>query len=165
MKQVLLDFTRQACQDLFEDYGVSLEPQDEATLQHVSYCGVVGFAGDTIRGSIVLAGGAPTLNRTNPLGPSAGLRDWVGELTNQLVGRFKSQLLRREVIVYITTPIVLRGQQLVLEPRIGVTQSVGFSSPDGAVRVWLDAELDPGFVLGEELVEPECLSEGESILF
>lgn len=158
------DIARQACIDLFADYGVSLEPAgDPRALGDVLYCGVIGFTGDGIRGSIVLAGSSAALDQSNPI-PGSRVRDWIGELTNQLVGRIKNRLLKHGVEVWITTPIVLRGRQIALETANDSPLPMYFAGGRGGVAVWFDVDSDPEFELHEEEASA-TLDEGMSLLF
>lgn len=153
-----------ATTELFGDYGVALRPADGGPRRdEVLYCGVIGFTGQGIAGSLVLAGTGPTLALSNPVaGPR---RDWAGELANQLAGRLKNLLLREGVELRITTPVVLRGRQLALgaSPEDEPVPAF-FEGPTGSVVLWLDVEAEPGFARRPEAsVTP--LDEGTAVLF
>ncbi len=137
---------------------------DPRALGDVLYCGVIGFTGDGIRGNVVLAGSSAALDQSNPI-PGSRVRDWIGELTNQLIGRIKNRLIKHGVEVYITTPIVLRGKQIALETSDASPLPLYFAGQKGGVAVWFDVDSDPEFELAEEEQSSATLDEGMSLLF
>jgi Chemotaxis phosphatase CheX len=156
----------EACVSLFQDYSLPLQ---RSTVNSVGndpdllYCGVVGCSGAEIRGSLLLATTREPLGRTAPIS-DASQREWIAELTNQLMGRIKNKLTTRGQVLHMSTPIVLRGQHLAPIPRAEIIPLV-FTCEGGVVCVWFDAELAPGLDLSHE-VEPEGLiPEGGSLLF
>src|SRR4051812_35288989 len=106
-----------SCVDLFEAYGVPIAPNFVPWQKNDErmFCGVIGFVGARIRGTCLLAGTRAPLEGSCPEG--GRLRDWVGELANQLVGRLKTKLLARGVPTIVTTPAVLSGIRLEPIPR------------------------------------------------
>jgi hypothetical protein len=140
----------QACVELFQAYGVALTQgtgswgaNDERLLS-----GSVGFVGRSLRGTCLLAAPEQPLAASCPEQGGA-LRDWVGELTNQFVGRLKTKLLSRGVEVFVTTPIVLSGVRIEPLPRSRAVPTV-FTSSTGPVLAWVEVETEESFVLGEE---------------
>jgi CheY-specific phosphatase CheX len=160
--QALLEsLAGEACRGLFAAYGVTLDRQlaPGSELMPVHLSGIVGFSGPGIRGTCVLAASEEPIARTNPVQGSA--RDWIAELANQLVGRIKNQLLARGAEVYVTTPVVLRGDHLAPVPSL-VLPPLSFGTDRGNVFVWVEFETAPGLVLGEPI---EVAAEGDSMLF
>lgn len=165
----LRDLAKDSCVALFEAYRVPLErsTRDWGEIESRMLCGVLGFVGSGVRGTTVLAGTEASIAASCPSG--GRLRDWVGELTNQLGGRLKSKLLARQAEVALATPIVLSGVQLkplirsndhrplVLEMK-GSGDQAG-----GAVMVWVEVESDDRFQLGPE--KPAAKFDGEILLF
>jgi CheY-specific phosphatase CheX len=90
------------------------------------------------------------------------MRDWIGELTNQFMGRVKTKLLAHGVEVFVTTPIVLSGVRIQPLPR-GHVEPLVFSSHAGSVLTWIELETHPAFVLGSE--HPGFNGEGDVIVF
>src|ERR1041384_341609 len=126
-----------ACVRLFESYGLDMRHVTHfaPSASDVLYCGIVGFTGQNIRGGLVLGGSREALGASNPVN-TAGVRDWVAELANQLAGRIKSRLLAHDVELHIATPVVLRGEHLALEARGPVTPQ-WFQSSRSSERVCL----------------------------
>ncbi len=155
-----------ACVELFDAYGVELGPARllEADFGRVGarvMSGVIGFVGKNVRGSCLLASNDAPLEASCP--PGGQLRDWVGELANQLVGRLKRKLLARGVTVALTTPIVFSGVRVEPLPR-GRLEPTVFSSDHGSVMVWVEVEVDQAFSLGAEPAH-EDPGEGALLLF
>jgi hypothetical protein len=154
--------------DLFSMYGLELTPVELGKVDSTTllYCGIIGFSGDGIRGSMAVAGSGSLLAASNP-SPGGAPRDWVAELANQLMGHVKSRLLGYSVKVYISMPIVLRGERLALEVR-GVTQPRFFSNAasGGQVAIWVDVETTPEFEMASE-EDPTLtgLAGGETLMF
>lgn len=150
-----------ACIELLQAYGVTLTPSNGwGDSDEVMFSGVMGFVGDRVRGTCLLAAPQGTVEAAAPQDASA--RDWVGELANQLVGRLKAKLLARGATIALSTPVVLRGVRLSPLPRTDV-EPVVFHSPTGKVLVWLEVEIEDGFELGEERALQA--TEGELLVF
>jgi len=151
-----------ACVELMRAYGVELSPEPAgwAETDELIFSGVMGFVGEKVRGTCLLAAPQATVLAAAP--PNAVPRDWVGELANQLVGRSKSKLMARGATIGLSTPVVLSGVRLSPLPRNGV-EPVVFRSASGRVLVWLEVEVETGFALGEERALKA--SEGELLMF
>jgi hypothetical protein len=152
------------CVDLFAAYGVSLVPGSYpwATSDERLLSGVIGFVGQGIRGTCLLAGNEAVLAASCP--EAGRLRDWVGELANQLAGRLKIKLSAFGVDTWLTTPIVVSGVRLEPLPR-GKLEPTVFVVAEGPVMVWVEVELDHGFALVEPQAEMPFSGEGEVHLF
>ena len=150
-----------SCIELMRAYGVELTPTvGWVESDEVMFSGVMGFVGDSVRGTCLLAAPQGTVEAAAP--KQAGARDWVGELANQLVGRLKAKLMARGATIALSTPVVLRGVKLSPLPRTDV-DPVAFDSPAGKVLVWLEVEIEDKFQLGEE--RALTATEGELLVF
>ncbi len=158
----LSDIAWDACIAMFKDYGVEIERVGEHTpSEDILYCGVMGFVGAKLRGSILLAATKAAVERSCP--PNGVPRDWTGELTNQLVGRVKTRLLARGIKTMLATPLVLQGEHIAPVPRRKLHPGC-FSCKPGLVLVWVDVECDSDFELGAESDEPAA-GEGDALFF
>jgi hypothetical protein len=156
------------CVELFRTYGLSLNgvTPSEAPPYPLLHCGVVGFSGHGIRGSVAIAGSRSVLGASNPLSDQAS-RDWAGELANQLMGHVKSGLLAHGVEVYLSTPTVLRGEHLALQTHTDLPPHLFVPAPvTGLLGVWVDVEVDPDFRIRSE-PDPALagFEGGETLLF
>jgi hypothetical protein len=152
-----------ACQELFAAYGVTLD-RTQARFEEFDgsvMSGVMGFVGTRLRGTCLLASEPYPLEISCPAGGRT--RDWIGELTNQLVGRLKTKLMAHGVEVFVTTPIVLTGARVQPIPRGLLLPSV-FAAAGGNVLVWVEAESGHDLILSTE-ARIESAEEGEILLF
>lgn len=152
-----------ACIELFAAYEVTLGPSAKSwgSSEDRLLCGVVGFVGRRLRGTALLAGARAPIDASCPDG--GRLRDWVGELANQLAGRLKTKFLARGVEVALTTPIVLSGVRLEPLPR-GSLEPTVFSCPQGEIMVWAEVETGDDFKFGSERPSTHG-GEGDVFLF
>ena len=151
----------EACTELFQAYGVGLSASEKSWGEgdERMLSGSMGFVGRHVRGTCLLATTEKNVLSSCPTRGRA--RDWIGELTNQFVGRLKTKLLAGGVEVFVTTPIVLSGVRIQPLPRAPIEPTV-FSSPEGDVLVWVEVETDEGFALGS--LHPGNV-EGQVIVF
>ncbi len=152
------------CLKLFADYQLEIRaeaPTEALAAERFLLCGIIGFTSKHLRGALVLATTREPLERTNPA--AASHRDWICELSNQLLGRVKNQMLGLGVDIFPSTPIALRGEHLspVLQQRLVAEL---FTVDGGVVCVWMDCEFESGFELSE-LGQSNAAPEGETILF
>lgn len=111
----------EACVGLFASCGIDLAPRiepAEAALPEPGLLACIGFCGPQVRGSLGLCIALPLLRRAHPLSgilpevEDADLRDWAGELVNQLMGRVKLRLLSQGVMFEVGTPTCADGRAL-----------------------------------------------------
>jgi len=91
------------------------------------------------------------------------MRDWLAELTNQLLGRVKNRLLAFGTVIHCSTPVVLGGERIAPI----ASQPLGhlFTADGGVVSVWFDTEVRADFVLSP-LDDLSVLGqEGDALLF
>lgn len=147
----IASMTARACIELLEDYGVLLTPGAmtwEAHSEEPVFFGVIGFVGNSVRGTCLL-GAQQQLVEASCRVVGNRPRDWIAELSNQLLGRLKMKLLACGVSVKVTTPLALSGVQLTPLPRLG-QEPLAFQSERGTALVWLELETEEGFVLAPE---------------
>jgi CheY-specific phosphatase CheX len=174
-RQFLTKVTAEACEELFGRYGLAVHRTGE-TEEPVSpeffLCAVIGFSGRDLRGTLVLALTEELSGQSNPIasgsaGPTAGpeiRRDWVGELSNQLLGQIKLALLRYGVEIYMNLPAVLHGQHLAPLPRAQL-KPLKFTVANGAAAVWMDIDTRPGLKIEAVATADEGPAPGDALLF
>jgi CheY-specific phosphatase CheX len=132
---------------------------------------LIGYAGETLRGSltIVLSETAAALARAHTVTQAPGLeasRDFVGELSNLLLGRLKLRLLERDVVILLATPKTAAGGDLRVE---GFSKDgsawIAIATAVGPVFIAIDADIDPSLVIGDADAERTPYHEGEMMLF
>jgi len=157
------DLTASCCVELFAAYGVSLNgsPAEFIVSEEVLLSGVIGFVGPELRGTCLLVANRSPIELSSP--QKEHTRDWVGELTNQLVGRLKRKFSRFGLEVALTTPVVLSGVHLRPMPRRELSPRV-FSSDSGSIMVWVEVEAEPGFALGPAVSDAGD-AEGDVLMF
>lgn len=145
--------------DLFHAYGVAAHvtsaepaPMDE----HL--CSVLGVTGEEFSGSVLIVVEARVLAASNPT-PEVPDAKWLAEVTNQVVGRFKNELVRRGVDVALAIPVVLRATKLL--PLMSDGTPVRLEVGGGAMSLWLEYEGNP------ELRDAvaDVPREGEALMF
>jgi hypothetical protein len=164
--EIVNSLTSEACISLFSDYSLPLRPAQQADKDlnpELLFCSVIGFSSDQMRGTLVLATTREPLGRTTPV-QGGSLREWVAELSNQLLGRVKRRLMERGVVLAMSTPIVLRGERLHPMPSKDA-EPLTFVCEGGCVCVWMDAEIEPGVDLSHVQKDGEGIGEGEALLF
>jgi hypothetical protein len=167
--QVFSDIAAAACVGLMADYGVALAPisaQAEAASCPLPVVGIIGFTSESGRGTLVLGISQEPLRRSNPVrGQSEADWSWVAELTNQLLGRIKAELTARGIIIYLAIQTVMRGERMAPVPRQPLHPLV-FSTGDGLVCTWFDADWNEGCVLPDEPTESDTrMDAGEMMMF
>lgn len=149
---------------LFEAYGLtpsegsSPRPGEPLNLRLAS---VIGFSGPNIRGTLMLAVDDEALARSAPPGSEA--RDWLAELANQLLGRFKNRVARFSLDLTLSTPLVILGERLSPCVR-GPSSPLRWELGGSQALAWLDVELAPALLLAESATT-EVASEGGLLLF
>ena len=172
---ILDEILRDAMLAVFSFYGAALQPTGPASrlgVEGFDAVGVIGFSGAGVRGTLVIAGSTRLVIATCP--PIEGrqlpqrdqVRDWLGELSNLVLGRIKCDLALYGLTVGLATPVAFTGEHLRLGAvRDNRTRSWDFVSSEGVVRAWLETEMEPGILLVPAVdVQPE-LASGEPILF
>jgi hypothetical protein len=157
-----------ATRALFETYGVHLDPDDSPvaiTLGSVELVSVIGFSSDTLSGSLLLASPNSVVEHTlSTVG--ASLADWSGELSNQLLGRIKNQLLEYQVLINVSLPVVIAGGSFALPAKTrALTRYFSFVSEWGKLFVRFEGELALGVELVHQAQAERSISEGETLIF
>lgn len=158
------EMTADSCVELFDAYDVPLTTAENslwALSNEPLFSGVIGFVSAEVRGTCLLACERGPLEKSCP--PGGQIRDWTGELSNQLLGRLKTKLLGHDVEIGLSTPIVVQGIRLQPLPRQAIEPAV-YKSPAGMVLVWVEVEIATGFVLPPARV-PDAGNTGDLLMF
>jgi hypothetical protein len=144
--------------ELFADYGVACEMVDPVIENGREMCGILGFTGNHLCGSVVVCATADAVASSNPIGDGA-TRIWVADLTSQLVGRLKNELLRSGIELVMSIPVVLTASQVTPLPQ-AVSQVTRLAVGSGVLTLWLEVEIDPDLVLAEPKADSTMSSDG-----
>ena len=133
------------------DYVEDFESQERSTLfDDLALTSILSFDHPLIRGTIILCCDSDTAAATCPGGAKPGdassqarLEDWVGELTNLIVGRFKNFMLAHQVRIQLRPPSVSMApfSTLATYSERMPTQVFWFKVKDLAFCVQLSAEV------------------------
>ncbi|MFO0725223.1 MAG: chemotaxis protein CheX [Myxococcota bacterium] len=152
--------------ELLEGYAVSQEVSRKEALDSVS--AIIGFTSANIRGNLLVSSPHDFLKRwveQMTEGPAVDdqLHDWVGELSNQLLGRFKRKLLSRGVEIEMTPPSIVVGSNVRLRsPSRARRVEVELTRP--GFDCALDLEVDDGFEIPEADSAAMPIGEGDLML-
>ncbi len=168
IQQIMSQALQTSAEGLFTHYALPLDPGEAGNLNMAA---VLGFSSDKVQGAVGLLATEPVVehtfeNATGVKGDRRDVEDWLGELSNQLLGRIKIELLRYDINIYLATPVVLRGVEL----NVGGSQEDGvykasFTSEKGGLCVWVDARHEPDLALEEIPQEEEVSEEGDGLFF
>ena len=164
ISSVIEEMIAAACLELFAAYDVPLTPVQQSNWgnsDEALYSGIIGFVSPQVRGTCLLACEPSAIQHSCPEG--GRIRDWIGELANQLIGRLKMKLLGHDIEIGLTTPIVLQGIRIRPLPKAALLPAV-FSSEWGTVLVWVEAEVAMGFSLPPAKI-PDAGETGDLMFF
>lgn len=163
---LLQTYITQSALALLRDLGAAFE-LTEPTEWLPEITAVLGIAGPSVAGSIALSTSEQCLLRLAELGSSTMPEDWLGELANQLVGRFKRRISPHGASFSLGTPTVIIGERLRMAVGVARKRSivVRLQSSIGRIEIWLEFELRDGCELSAEPKEDDALIEGEALLF
>ncbi len=172
----ILEVLSECGETLFLGSGLTttrLEWDEERAFPGGSVVAMLGYAGEALRGSLVLQTGWDVAKKLGPDGLYEGpvedtLRDVMGELANQLLGRLKNRLLPAGVVLNLATPTTACGSEVRLgSASVGRSRWIAFSCGAGPILIRFDASFAPDFRLGDLDAAPEAapMTEGDLMLF
>lgn len=160
------NMTRSAI-ELFGAYGVDLRVAPAAALEDavVNIASVIGFTSSRLRGSTAIATSRKVTGLTLPAGIDGA--DWLGELANQLLGRFKNMMFACDVDLTLSTPLSIFGRDLRFSLNPGSDSfDLMFECEHGIVAVSLNGKLNGEALVEREQSEDEAAhSAGDMMLF
>jgi chemotaxis protein CheX len=194
MTQVVADelarLAPEAVSEVFASYAIALSrvPLVESRMTSIpplsaagrsgeaTVAGFIGFSAPAVRGAVLLASTFNVIARARPpearkrvLSSSSSsdwilVRDWAGELVNQVLGRVKNRMRAVGLTFEVSAPAALSGQALSFaKPKSEQTRPMLFDAHPDRVWFWLDAQWSSEV---EPVVPPgRQRKEGEVILF
>lgn len=169
---ILTELMKEVTIDLFAGYGVPLTyagPTDPTALPRAAtVAGIIGFGGDDVRGTLLLASTEPLFAAATPANArGVGLvREWAAELTNQLLGRLKNQLYKYGTDFNVSTPTALSGDKLAVAAPAS-QKACAFSFLENETQVWICLDfVEDGLDLTKLRDDgAEAAREGDLVLF
>jgi hypothetical protein len=169
-------YLTEATLELYREFGIPLSapvPDSPPVLgaePASSVASVIGFAGESMRGAVVLYASSDTVRHWEPRrdssAPLALVHDKIGEFANMLVGRLKYRFLLRSVSFLFGTPTTASGPGLSVLAASGESSRwLRFDGPGGALHVRLDAVFEPGFAFKSGPGSHPPSPAGEMMLF
>jgi hypothetical protein len=165
--------------ELMAAYGVTIQATDALSIPDLAALDLVRFTAQQLTGTATLGASAAILKRTNG-GATTG-RDWIAELANQFVGRWKLKLLRAKFELWSLAPVATKGRLLVTGISAPETTPLSFvDGQGGAVALWMELDINGEVKAGAPAVAPpppapppaevpatdaEIPNEGDIILF
>ena len=157
-----------AAVELFAAYGVTIAQVIGSGVQvpvpDLAALGIIRFSAPSLLGTAVLGASTGTLRRSNGRGTSDV--DWISELANQYIGRFKLKLLRAGFELWSMAPGRVTGRLLataVSQPQF--TPIFFRDAKGGSVAVWIEMEISGPLKATPAPGDGEIPSEGDVILF
>lgn len=173
----LVGVLRVCALQMFGDEGLGAGPVEwlaEAPVERdPSVVATIGFGGD-MRGAITLHARrsavislVPRHHRSLVEGDDLALADYMGELANQLLGRFKNRLLSHRACLVAAIPTSSIGTEVRLGPSCygASVREHGVLWEDGCVFIRLEVSLPAELVLEEASEMPDAITEGDVVLF
>jgi CheY-specific phosphatase CheX len=163
-------------EELFTNNGIKQVSHevipDDFHMSH-EYFSVIGFAGEKVSGTINISSGSELLEVCHPgqaMGMNVGeaeLADWLGELTNQIIGRFKNLMLKHEIEFTITTPTVFRGEKIATfdQKKSGAKQHLSFSLDEHKFLLFADVQIKSELNFDQQEAAQESQDEGTALFF
>ena len=160
VREVVESLFEQAGTEVFSPLGLNLDTvildASACTKQIVgdSVLSVLSAAGNGIKLLSSINANFETLKALYPLGENPTideLRDWCGELNNQLVGAAKNHMLAYDCKVMMGLPTLIQGENLA---SIGSSDACiskrVFLAPEGEIITYLSTVIDPAFEILDE---------------
>ena len=175
VNEEIIKLFEEAFSDLFADHEINVEKKDFSELEctETSMC-IIGAGSAHLKLSICLNAEKSVLQGTYPanLGEpnDEKLTDWIGELSNQLMGRLKNKLINYECRVSMNIPTIVYGQNMgMVLPKKSVVTSYSFSSKVGQINTMLSIitkpEIENEFDFNAPSADGGPSEEGELMFF
>ena len=157
-----------AAVELLGAYGVPIKPLSQAEASGVgaglAALGVVRFTAPGLNGTAVVGAAKSVLQRSN--GTKTSDRDWIAELANQFIGRFKLKLLRGGFELWSMAPVAVSGRLILSAVSQPEFPPLAFrDSEGGALAVWIEIEISGQLKLETPPTDGEVPRESDVIIF
>jgi CheY-specific phosphatase CheX len=160
--------------EMFHAYGIAVRfsgsrREPVATPVGASCAAIIGYAGDKVRGALVMIAEKTAvqswLSKLEGADPEGNQCDALGEFSNMLLGRLKARLLPEGFPILLSTPTTAFGAGFTLAPSVGPSAWLSFEGPGWEFHVRIDATFDEGFALQAVADREAAVEAGEMMLF
>lgn len=130
-----------------------------------SIAAIIGYAGDTVRGAMVMVADEPAIQSwLRAMGEAeADLCDTIAEYSNMLLADLRRRLVVEGLSLLASTPTTATGFRLSAAE--GLSDWLAFEGRDWRLDVRLNAAFDDGFKMKVERDRLPPAQPGEQILF
>ena len=166
-------FLLASAEELFGFHGVAIEARPEGKGEvEEPFTSSIGFTSDSMKGALVLTVARSLARASLPANlRDSGreddfLADWVGELSNQMLGRLKNRFTASGLQIALSTPIVFVGREMrhFFRPS-PIKRVLEFSGQGGMVAEFL-ASYERDFEVSEAGADADrSPPEGEVLFF
>jgi CheY-specific phosphatase CheX len=175
-RSTLVELLSGACLELFSSYEAYLMDHTESVEldeNSVNFIALIGVSDSAFRATLTMCVTPALLKASFPASEEeisdSDLKDWLGELANQLAGRFKNKVVPYGRKLELGVPTVIQGVGLKVDlPKSSeITEHQFISEQGDIVELRLSTLIDEQFILNtpEETEEAEVLAEGEMLFF
>jgi CheY-specific phosphatase CheX len=169
--QPLVNIIEEAITSFASLNGLKLDPNSIGTKNEASgqtdLAGHIGFTGDLLKGSITITCDRELLAATYPVAgmkPSEPeLKDWLGEMSNLLLGRTKKILADYGINIFLGTPTIITGKDIHFHGK-SAKKYFHFTVDKKPVSVYANFTYDKELTF-EKNVQEGGLEEGGALLF
>lgn len=175
-RSTLVELLSDSCLELFAGYETALMGNSEIMEldeKGMSFIALIGLSDSFLRATLTMCVSPALLRSSFPAGEEevseSDLSDWLGELANQLAGRFKNKIVPYGRKLELGVPTVIQGVGLKIDlPKSSEITEHQFICEQGeVVELRFSTIIDEKFILQtpEESDEPEVMAEGEMLFF
>lgn len=177
--QRALELVVAAVSEFFQSTGVTNISMEQAGAKQVAvksdqlFSSSLGFSGEGIKGALIVTTYSDALAATNPQREflkaftESDHADWIGEMSNQIVGNLKRHMAASGVDFTLATPVVVGGNGCkLLSPDNGKFVPLDFWVEGHKVKVYSSIVLSAGIdlVRGEDDADSHAAG-GDAFLF
>lgn len=176
MPQRVIEIVKRGAAEFFLSHGITdfKNTVESTSAAEYQWTGIIGLSGDLITGSLAITCQEALLSHTHPntaIGTpvdAADRVDWLGEISNQLLGRIKNLTLEYSVNFSLSAPSVVKGQTLeVLGQGKKMIEKFYFIADGHPISITFVCGINPNFNFDTavKIGKPSHAAEGESLLF
>ncbi len=162
--QIIKNTIPHAAQIILMESGIDISEEEENKAEYDTIS-VIGFSGNGFGGALGFAAEKSILKAVNNDEYSTLREGWIGEVSNQLLGRLKNAMLAYGLEFQVAIPMILHGLGIQIRDQSGKIKCFPNTSECGRSCVWLDANWDPNKQLYLAAADQQPQHEGDTTIF